>query len=25
LQTGRWACGVAPWREPYEPRGSSRF
>src|ERR1019366_6644493 len=21
--TGRWACGVAPWREPYELRGSS--
>src|SRR5258707_12283072 len=20
--TGRWACGVAPWREPYELRGS---
>ena len=22
-RTGRWACGVAPWREPYELRGSS--
>src|ERR1700739_3257060 len=22
LHTGRWACGVAPWREPYELRGS---
>src|SRR6266446_7348772 len=21
-RTGRWACGVAPWREPYELRGS---
>ena len=21
--TGRWACGVAPWWEPYELRGSS--
>ena len=21
--TGRWACGVVPWREPYELRGSS--
>src|SRR5207248_9932217 len=20
--TGRWVCGVAPWREPYELRGS---
>src|SRR5260221_12122372 len=20
--TGRWACGVAPWREPYEVIGS---
>src|ERR1019366_10495603 len=20
---GRWACGVVPWREPYERRGSS--
>src|ERR1039458_2808732 len=23
LRTGRWASGVAPWREPYELRGSS--
>ena len=23
LRTGRWGCGVAPWWEPYEPRGSS--
>src|ERR1017187_7953428 len=23
LLTGRWACGVVPWREPYELRGSS--
>src|SRR5579863_6339159 len=22
-RTGRWASGVAPWREPYELRGSS--
>src|SRR5215469_13581567 len=22
LHTGRWAFGVAPWGEPYEPRGS---
>src|ERR1035441_2111687 len=22
-RTGSWACGVAPWREPYELRGSS--
>ena len=21
--TGKWACGVVPWREPYELRGSS--
>lgn len=21
-RTGRWACGVAPWREPYERRRS---
>src|ERR1039458_5272120 len=21
--TGRWVCGVVPWREPYELRGSS--
>src|ERR1700750_3095072 len=24
LRTGRWACGVAPLREPYELRGSCR-
>jgi hypothetical protein len=23
LRTGRWVCGVAPWWEPYELRGSS--
>jgi RNA-directed DNA polymerase len=22
-RTGRWVCGKAPWREPYELRGSS--
>src|ERR1019366_2617315 len=22
-RTGRWECGVVPWREPYELRGSS--
>jgi hypothetical protein len=22
LRTGKWVCGMAPWREPYELRGS---